>query len=203
MEVKNDDLIILNTIYDKVYLVADGIYATELNKKYGIVNKIEDFVVDAEFDTGIYRDRYALLGSENINRPSKLIIYKGDKEFILGKLKRTNYEEHSSVDFKVIELADLKDENIMTVIDTLNGKALFTYDKSKDAMMYRPGDYIILAIKKDGEDILGVTENMEFDTIDNLVNKRYKQVEKDKRGRYTVVDNEGNKVSLTRFGQRY
>lgn len=195
---------ILQTIYDDVTEVAPGIYAVKLNGKYGLIDNNHNITLDLQYNTGIYREYYCVLGTTQYataKETAKTIVYvyKTGEKFPATHVD-TGIDEHSGVGFKVLVVKDAETDTLK-VINTVTGDVLYT-GSLKTTIQYRPYCFVKFGIKDDSNNIIGITEQFEVDTIENILNKQYKAVDKIKT-RYKVTRDDGTTLRLSEYGQEY
>lgn len=199
---KNID--ILQTIYDDVSEIIEGVYAVKLNNKFGIVNNNTGTTLSPEYQNGIYREKYCILGfnrftANNTQKKSMVYIYLTDKTYNISDIDNA-FKEHSALDYRVIEIEDT-DQSKIRLIDTETGDILAD-NIEKSNMQYRPYCDIKFGIKRADGSIIGITRNMKIDTVENILNATYKKVEKIKT-KYKVTNNNGRELLLSEYGQEY
>ena len=209
---------VLETIYDKVTQVGDNRYVVSIADKYGFVSS-DGICTDVGYTKLYYTDKYAILVDEKSQR-GKVILFTADsKEGLEYSLSLNNKVftnttyliEHSALGFGIVELRlDTNEENQLSIINTSTGKILGVRESSGQ-YAYRPyNNYIIIAFFDVNEQcIKAITQDFEVLTVDEALEKRYKDVRKIQKNKrykpfYQVKDIvNGQELTLNQFGQLY
>lgn len=194
----------LEAINDEVIEIREGLYATRNGEYYGVVDKANNIVFDRAGKRAIYRDNYVVFNVTN--NTAKLVFLKSGKVLdfdgvSLGYGDGAGLIERTALNFKIIEVVS---NGIRHIIDTDTGDILVSINGG-EAFAYRPIDKIIYSVKINKGGYKVVTDKYEVKDLDIALSEVYVSIKKltgKKRG-YEVVDEDGNKHTLTAFGQLY
>lgn len=218
INLNNEDIDKLRILYSEVIEILPGIYATKSEENYGLVDKIHNITVPNDFSQATYRRTYSIFRGNVNDNLGKIVFYNSGREV---KLNTTKYSpiaksdtdideivEHSGCNFSVIELNTTNNngKRETRLYNGITGERLIYLEDNLDYnISYRPYDLIILSIEqKSSKKIWGITKDLEFGPIEDVLSTVYKKITSKKDGKeYIAFDHNDKEYVLNRYGQLY